>query len=223
MQTLTYGDFLTLPSVPGVLWQVADCRSLENAGDPWETRAELRPFRPGPDAENPADGATPWGYDEPVTVGRAERVGVTVSLGVDRYADGAPKLRPFATTRNYAAPLTNAQRDVLTRDVGDVFAFSFILPPLSPEEIRARIVAKIADDYPARNAARATIQNAPSLYAIARGDQANDPAQTIRDAFDNEEGAEALRLALDEATELYRAALRKELLTFGRIGQEAGQ
>lgn len=223
MQTLTYGDFLTLPSVPGVLWCVTDTRRLENAGDPWETRAELRPYRPGPDAANPAEGATPWGYDEPVTIGRAERVGVTVSLGVDRYADGAPKLRPFATTRNYAAPLTNAQRDVLTRDVGDVFAFSFILPPLAPEEIRARVVAQIADDYPANNAARETIQNAPNLWTINRGDQANNPAQTIRDAFDNEEGAEALRRALDDATALYRAALRKELLTFGRVQAEDGQ
>jgi len=222
MQTLTYGDFLTLPSVPGVLWQVTDCRDLDNAGDPWETRAELRPFRPGPDAANPGEGATAWPYDEPVKIGRAERIGVTIWLRPDRYED-TPTLRAVATTRTYSDNLTAAQSALLEREAGDIFAFSFILPPLSPEEIRARIVEKITDDYPARNAARETVKNAPNLYTINRGDQANNPAQVIRDAFDNTEGAEELRAALDAATEQYRAALRKELLTFGRVEKDGPQ
>lgn len=222
MQTLTFGDFLTLPSVPGVVWQVTDLRDLDDAGDPRETRAELRPFRPGPDTDNPGEGATPWPWDEPVKIGRAERVGVTILLRPDRYED-APTLRAIATTRTYSDNLTPAQAALLEREAGDIFALSFILPPLSPEEIRARVVEKIADDYPASNAARATVKNAPNLYTIARGDQANNPAQVIRDAFDNTEGAEALRDALDAATERYRAALRKELLTFGAVAKDADQ
>lgn len=218
MQTLTFGDFLTLPSVPGVLWQVADLRSIENAGDPWETRAELRPFHPGPDADNPTEGATPWGYDEPVRIGRAERVGVTIGLRPDRYGD-APTLRPIATTRTYSENLTAAQSALLEREAGDVFAFSFILPPLTPEEIRGWIVGQVTGGYEASHAARETIKSAPNMYHLRGVDGAPGVAGVIRDAFDNEEGAEALRLALDEATELYRAALRKELLTFGRVGQ----
>lgn len=215
MQTLTYGDTLALPSVPDVLWRVTDIRSLEEAGNPNESRAELRPFH--------LDGVTAYGYDEPVKIGRASRVGVSIVLTMrrpyDRASDtyGAPELRAYARTRSYAENLTDAQRGLLEREAGDIFAFSYILPPLDAAEIRARIVEKITDDYRAYNAARETVKNAPNLYTINRGDQANNPAQVIRDAFDNPEGAEALRLALDDATELYRSALAKELRTFGTV------
>jgi len=226
LQTLTYGDFLALPSVPGVLWRITDRRDLKNAGEQFETRAELEPYRPGPDAQNPAEGAERWGYDEPLRIGRAERVGVSIELRMDRDYDrktdtyGARYLRAVPVTRNYSQGLTDPQRELLRVEAGNEWAFSYVLPPLSAEEIRERIAGQIADDYAASNAARETIKRAPNMYQIARADQENDPAAYIREAFEGDEGAEALRLMLDDATELYRAALRKELLTFGAVEKD---
>lgn len=224
MQTLTYGDFLTLPSVPGVLWRVTDIRSIEKAGSPFEDRAELRPWRPGPDAANPTEGATSWPYDEPVKIGRAERVGVEITLGMrpgpyDRASDtyGPSAFGAHATTRNYAAPLTDAQRATLEREAGDPFAFSFHLPPLTAEEVRERVAALIVSESNGREAARLTIGHAPNLYRLDNDHGGHNPVPLIRDAFDGPAGAEALADILDRATAAYRAALASNLRTFGAL------
>ncbi|MDF2506320.1 MAG: hypothetical protein K0Q52_179 [Microbacterium sp.] len=229
-QRATYGDFITLPSTPDVLWKVCDTRELERAGSPSETRAELRPYR-APAAADPtnntdADRAqahgtpTPVPYDEPIRVGRAERVGVVIRLGVQQANDGEGwQLRPNATTGTYEANLTPAQSAALERDAGDVFALSFYLPPLSPEEIRRRVIRLIADDYSADRAAREAISRAPKLYHL-RGSGADT---AILDAFTGDDGARDLTAALDAATAHYRAALAKELRTFGRVDEGTAQ
>ena len=224
MQTLTYGDFLTLPSVPGVLWRVTDTRTVEKAGSPFEDRAELRPWRPGPDAANLAEGAAAWGYDEPVKIGRAERVGVTITLGMrpgayDRATDsyGPRVFGAHATTRNYAAPLTDAQRATLEREAGDPFAFSFHLAPLTAEEVRERIAAFIVSDSAGRDAARRTIDNAPNLYRLDNDHGGHNPVPVIREAFYGPACSEALADILDRATAAYRAALASNLRTFGAL------
>lgn len=226
-QRVTYGDFLTLPSVPGVLWRVIDLRELASAGSDDETRAELRPFHPGPDAANPAEGARAYGYDEPLQVGRAKRHGVHIALAPERTYDGDPhhggrpngwKLSTRARTRAYSATLTDNQRDILEIEAGDPFAFAYYLPPLSDEEIRDRLRKTLTDEYVAQSAARDTISSAPKFYNMHNGE-----AATIRAAFDSPAGAETLAAILDQATARYRDALAAELRTFGALPTEGNR
>ncbi len=123
MNALTYGDTFTLPSAPGVVWLIRDARSHRQPTD--TVRAYAEPHH--------EDGSR-FGYDEPVKIGRAERVGLTIKLTTHR--------APYLNGRSWEQQPTDAQCKAVDADLA---ALSFDLPALTDAEIAARVIARAAD------------------------------------------------------------------------------
>jgi hypothetical protein len=222
-QRATYGDFVTLPSAPGIIWRVTDARTVDKAGDPNETRAELKPWHPGPDAENPAEGAYPYLFNEPVKIGQASRPNVYVGLAMvypyDRVTDtyGPTRtLKAHPRTGTFDDHLTEAQRKAISADCEDAFAVSFVLPPLTAAEIREKVSAKVPDMHRVAMTAAASVPGWGTV-AITSGHNDDDVRAEIREAFGNLDGQVVLENMLNEATRAFRAAYGAELAKFGAI------
>lgn len=123
MSTLTYGDTFTLPSAPGVLWLIEDRRSHTEPTD--TTRAYAVPCH---------EDGTKYAYDEPVKIGRAERVGLFIKLITHR--------APYLAGRAWEQRPTAAQEEAVD---GALSPLSFDQPALTDAEISGRIVARAAD------------------------------------------------------------------------------
>ncbi len=197
----TYGEFVTLPNVDGIVWKITDARDYEKSAEGTGTRARLVPFHPGIDGGEP----TAYGWDEPVKIGRAERVGVEIDLSI---RDGA--LSAYATRRSYEASLTEAQSALLKAAALDPFAVNLYLPPLSDEEIRARVarLAKGAGEDGAREARK----RLPRMYNLYNGN-----AERIREAFESDTDGATLAEMLETATAAFRAEFARELRTLGAV------
>ena len=155
----TYGDLVALPGIVdgnapdgidpatgkprAMLWLIWDARKIADVGRTLRTMARLMPWHPAnPDSDNPAHHAPrPYGYNEPLKIGRVERVGVGIALGfyADRPGiDDTPRLRAYPAARDYSESLTDAQRSALSSAVEAFDGPRFHLPPLTSAEIRAR-------------------------------------------------------------------------------------
>lgn len=132
--TVSYGAHIR---AAGILWEVCDVRSIEAPTASRETRGRLRPI----DTET-GERLTI------VRIGRAEREMVHVDLTV--YAGG--EISAFPAARNYSAPLTDRQRQLILDDLAGV---EFYLPPLNVDERLERFISSIATD--ATHAAANTI------------------------------------------------------------------
>jgi hypothetical protein len=157
-QTYSYGDTFTLPAFPGVLWKVCDRRDLEHAGDPHETRAQVRPVDP----ENPTSGAV---RNISIKIGRAERAGVVVNLRMQRVpgwitgTTAADRLTAYGSTDHYETSLTVAQSKMISDEFGKL---SFNLPPLSAAEIVEKMTHLLT--YAAERGARELSGAMPDRY-----------------------------------------------------------
>jgi hypothetical protein len=230
----TYGDLVTLPGIfdanapDGIdpatgkprplLWLIRDTRDLADLGRTLRTVARLVPWHPAnPDSDNPAHHAPRhYGYDEPVKIGRAERVGVEISLSHARDDGGAPQLRAFAGVRGYTEPLTDAQRAALTGAAEALDGPRFHLPPLTNAEIRARALGDA--EYVGECAARDVAQSRfPRLYGGAT--QTRD---AVMAAFAEVASYPVVRASvetwLDEATAAFRAQLARGIGSLGAGG-----
>lgn len=129
---LTYGDTFTLPSAPGIVWEIFDRRTVENPeGNP---PAEALPI---------TQNGEPVTYDAAVKVGRAERVGLVIKI-TRAYYDGSNAIRAYLTARTWEQRPTDAQEKAVD---GDLSALTFHAPPLTPAEIVARTLAKAEGAY----------------------------------------------------------------------------
>jgi hypothetical protein len=129
---LTYGDTFTLPSAPGIVWEIRDRRTTEdpNANPP----AEAVPIT--------QDGE-PVTYDTALRIGRAERVGLSIKISRQMY-DPAHPLRAYLAGRAWETRPTDAQEKMIDADAA---ALTFNLPPLTGAETVARVVARAHDAY----------------------------------------------------------------------------
>lgn len=230
----TYGDLVTLPGIfdgnapdgtdpatgkpRAMLWQIRDVRKIADVGRTLQTVARLAPWHPAnPDSDNPAHHAPrPYGYDEPMKIGRAERVGVEIALSQSRAAGAdAPRLRAFPRARGYAEPLTDAQRNALG-DAAEALGPRFHLPPLTNAEIRTRALgdAEYLGEVAARDAARSGF---PRLYG-GMTETRDAVMAAFAEIASKPEAHMAAAAWLDEATAAFRAQLAREIGTLGAGG-----
>lgn len=232
----TYGDLVTLPGIfdgnapdgtdpatgkpRAMLWLIRDARELADVGRTLRTVARLAPWHPAnPDSDNPEHHTPrPYGYDEPMKIGRAERVGIEIALSQSRADDDddAPRLRAFPGARGYAEPLTDAQRDALGNAAEALDGPRFHLPPLTTAEIRARALgsAEYLGECAARDVARSGF---PRLYSGAT--ETRDAVLTaFAEIASKPEAHMAAAAWLDEATAAFRAQLAREIGTLGAGG-----
>lgn len=218
----TYGDLVALPGVPGVLWLIRDIRKIEDAGQNRPSRrskvAALDPWHPADD-EHPEP--RPYGYDEPLRIGRAERAGVSIELSIygdyDREADtyGPLRLHAWPQARSYSPSLTDAQRASLTAAAEALDGPRFYLPPLTPAEIRARVLGD--GDYIGRTAAdRSRRDHFPAIWSGAAASKDAVVAAFAEVATDDA-AREAVTAWLDDAAAAYRAQMVAELRSFGAV------
>lgn len=156
-KTLTYGDTFTLPSTPGIHWQIRDSRSHT------EPTASVRAY-----AEPVHEDGTRYAYDEPVRIGRAEREGLTIKFTTHR--------APYLNGRAWELRPTDAQCAAVDADLE---ALTFDLPALTAAEIIASIT-RYATEYTGSSAAREAVE----MLRIPRGYNSTDQDfVTVRDAL----------------------------------------
>lgn len=205
---LTYGDTFELPGIPGVVWRIDDRRKLENAGAPFEHRAEAVPVTKADDSSGgarfDANGWRPLNRrGEFVRIGRAEREGVYIKLMPGGRYDPAKlgQVEAWAGCNTYEVSLTDAQSQLIEREVAAILP-TIDLPPLTEGEILARM--REAVEYGGTEGARAAAGQLPDRW----GKHGDDGGRSVISAALSADDRAAL---VRVAAEAFAAKLADEL------------